>query len=560
MRGSAVLVSLCLLSIVYAVPNFIILMADDVGYGDLSCYGSPTIKTPNLDQLAQEGIRFTQWYAPAAICTPSRGATLTGRLPARIGFYSRFNYPFDYLFRVFYPSSIGGLLANETTIASSLKSKGYYSGYVGKWHLGHNGSLPVHRGFDSFLGTPYSHDEGYPGPFPMALVWPPVPLYDGERIIEQPIDLETLTPQMTERALDIIEQNAASNRPFFLYMSYHEAHIPLFVSEKFAGVSRRGLYGDMMVQMDDSISQIISKLKELQIDNNTLVLFLSDNGAWPDAKEPFTLPEDTHGHGGSNGPFREGKGSTWEGGIRGPAIAWWPGTIKPNQINLEIASHMDIFPTFMELAGIPLPTDRVIDGRSIVSLLTNEDATTPHEFFFIWREQLLMAVRYGPFKLHFATRSGFGFDMPVFYDPPLLFNVEMDPGESSPLPTNGSYSSIVQTIIAAAEAHKRQLEWGPPQYDMKHDGPVPGQDWKLIPCCKRQLNEEGSEFEHLTAPPDNWPLIVWRDCICPRFPKDEARVVAQAIFEPEDRLLQTRFFGHQLIDYKELVTHLPEHY
>jgi len=528
-----------------------------VGYGDLSSYGAPTTHTPRLDRLASEGIRFTQWYAGAAVCTPSRGATLTGRLPLRSGLYSRFNYPFDYLFRVFYPSSLGSLPANETTIAGALKEKGYYSAAVGKWHLGHHNALPHERGFDYFYGTPYSHDEGYPGPFPMSLVWPPVPLYQNEKIIEQPLDLETLTPRMTSEALNVIETSHAAGQPFFLYLSYHEAHIPIFTSKEFEGVSRRGRYGDMMVQMDSSVGQVIDKLKELQIDNNTLVIFVSDNGAWVEAKEPFS-PEGASefGVGGSNGPFREGKGSTWEGGIRVPAIAWWPGRIQP-ALSFEMATHLDLLPTFLELAGIQPPADRVLDGKSIAPLLLDTTQKSPHEFLFFWREQILMAVRYGAYKLHYVTRSGFGFDRPVVHDPPLLFNIEVDPGELFPL-NSTHHQDIVDAIHQASEAHKATIELGSPQYDFKHEGPVPGQDWSVIPCCRRDFSEEREEDGSRAAfPPDDWSLIIWKNCICRRFPKDIAAAEAEAVFRPADEIMRSSFMGFQLLDYDELLSSLP---
>ena len=335
----------------------------------------------------------TQYYAAAPLCTPSRGSLLTGRLPTRLGFYTRFDPPADLLFRVFYPTSVGGLAVNDTTVAAHLKSKGYQTGIIGKWHLGHVDCLPTQRGFDYFFGTPYSHDEGYPGPFPISFVFPPVPVYENELIVEQPLNLETLTPRMTDRALNFIgalfflslfafslipiffflDESVANQSPFFLYMSYHEPHIPAFAAPAFKGTSHAGAYGDMMEQMDDSIGQILSRLDEHSITRNTIVIFVSDNGAWPDAREPAAPNDGKQGDGGNNGPFKEGKGSTWEGGMRSPFIIRWPGRIPSLTRKLDIASHLDIFPTILEAAEIPLPVDKVFDGASLLPLLTGKN-------------------------------------------------------------------------------------------------------------------------------------------------------------------------------------------
>ena len=351
---------------------------------------------------------------------------------------------------------------------------------MGKWHLGHNGSLPTQRGFDYFFGTPYSHDEGYPGPFPISLVWPPVPVFENEVIVEQPIDLATITPRMTDRILNFIDESAASSTPFFLYVAYHEPHIPAFTSEGNAGRSRGGPFGDMVEQMDDSIGVIMERIREL---GNTLVFVTSDNGAWPDAQEPFTPENAEQGDGGSNGAFYEGKASTWEGGVRIPAIAWYPGHIPAGRVVREIASHVDLFPTFLEYAEVPLPSDREYDGKSLVALLEGETETGPHTFQFFWRERTLMAVRWGRYKGHFVTRSGFGSEDPVVHDPMLLFDIERDLSERYPMNIT-NYPDIVQTIREAADQAYLEMTWGPPQFDV--GGTLLGQSWQIIPCCQRQ--------------------------------------------------------------------------
>lgn len=307
-------------------PNIVIIFTDDLGYGDVGVYGHPTIRTPNLDRMAEEGMKFTQFYSGAPVCTPSRAALLTGRLPVRNGMMSK-------ELRVLFPFSAKGLAPEEITIAEALKDKGYATAAIGKWHLGQESPyLPTDQGFDSYFGIPYSNDMNHSG-------MPPIPLMQGEKIIEQPADQRTLTKRYTEHSLSFIQKN--KDRPFFLYLAHTFPHIPLYASDEFRGASSRGLYGDVVEEIDWSTGQILNELKKQGLAKNTLVFFTSDNGPWLTEKQ----------EGGSAGLLRNGKGTTWEGGMREPAIAWWPGTIQPGQVSQSLATTMDLFTTSLELAG-----------------------------------------------------------------------------------------------------------------------------------------------------------------------------------------------------------------
>ena len=276
-------------------PNFIIIFADDLGYGDLGCYGHPTIHTPNLDRMAGQGMRFTQFYSAASVCTPSRAALLTGRLPIRSGMCSDSR-------RVLFPDSAEGLPQEEVTLAEALKAQGYATACIGKWHLGHHPEyLPTRHGFDTYFGIPYSNDMR------------PCPLMRNEEVLEEPAEQATLTARYTEEAIGFIK--AHRDEPFFLYFPHTFPHVPLFASDRFKGTSKRGLYGDVVEELDWSVGQVLKALEECDLGDRTLVVFTSDNGPWLTQSE----------RGGSAGLLREGKGSTWEGGMREPAIAWWPG-------------------------------------------------------------------------------------------------------------------------------------------------------------------------------------------------------------------------------------------
>ena len=326
-------------------PNFVILLADDLGYGDLGCYGHPTICTPNLDRMAVEGMKFSQYYA-AHLCTPSRAALLTGRLPIRSG-----------LNVVLYPTSTGGIPDDEITLAEALRSHDYATMCIGKWHLGHLPAyLPTRQGFDHYFGIPYSNDMNV-----KKSGHPPVPLMRDEAVVEQPAVQETVTLRCTREALSFIreQRGRAGARPFFLYLAYTFPHIPLHAGKAFRGRSPRGLYGDVVEEIDWSVGQILDTLRDEGLAESTLVVFTSDNGPW--------LIQQLRG--GSAGLLREGKGSTWEGGMRVPCLAWWPGTIAPGRTTLGLASELDLLPTCLDLAGVKVPDDRPLDGVSLAPLL-----------------------------------------------------------------------------------------------------------------------------------------------------------------------------------------------
>jgi arylsulfatase A len=385
-------------------PNLVILFADDLGWGDLGCYGHPTIRTPCLDRMAAEGMRFTQFYAAAPVCTPSRAAILTGRLPIRTGLCGPR--------RVLFPDSAGGIPDEEVTLAEALKARGYRTGCIGKWHLGHLPRyLPARHGFDEYFGLPYSNDMGN-----AKAGYPPVPLIRGDQAIEQPVVQETLTPRYAAEAVRFIEESG--DRPFFLYVAWTYPHVPLHASDRFRGKSLRGLYGDVVEELDRGCGEILAALRRRGLDRKTLAVFSSDNGPWLTQRLV----------GGSAGLLREGKGSTWEGGMRVPGIAWWPGRVPAGVPTACVASTMDLFPTFLALAGGEAPRDRTIDGRDISPILLGKGDLSPTPYFF-YRDARLAAVRKGPWKAHIFTQPGYGAEKPEEHDPPLLFHLERDPSE-----------------------------------------------------------------------------------------------------------------------------------
>jgi arylsulfatase A len=399
-------------------PNFIVIFADDLGYGDLSCYGHPTIRTPHLDQMAREGMRFTQFYSAAEVCTPSRAALLTGRLPPRSGMCSNQR-------RVLFPGSKGGLLAEEVTIAELLKAKGYATACIGKWHLGHLPPfLPTQHGFDSYFGIPYSNDMDRVPSAPMgraAFLDPKieywnVPLMFNTEVVKRPADQRLLTGAYTDEAIHFIKKH--KDRPFFLYLAHTMPHVPLFTSTEFSGKIARGLYGDVVEELDANVGRILRRLRDENLAERTLVFFTSDNGPW------LTQGD----QGGSAGLLRDGKGSTWEGGMREPAIAWCPGTIPAGTICHELASTLDFLPTFCAQAGAELPGERVLDGYDITPALAG--GKSPRQEMFYYRGFELMAVRSGSWKAHLQTQPSYGEPKPERHDPPLLFNLLIDPGES----------------------------------------------------------------------------------------------------------------------------------
>jgi len=347
-------------------PNVIIILADDLGYGDLACYGHPAFKTPNLDRMANEGARLMHFNTPAPFCAPTRASLMTGRYPFRCGMTAN---PA--------PDSGGpnkdlGLPASEITLAELFKRGGYATGMVGKWHLGHakTAFYPVNRGFDEYLGILYSNDMR------------PVQLMDGEKMAEYPVVQATLTQRYTERALAFIERNQA--KPFFFYFAHAMPHKPLAASEHYYKNSGAGLYGDVIAELDASVGQVLAKVKELGLDERTLIVFTSDNGPW---------------YGGSSGGLRGMKGTSWEGGYRVPFIARWPGRIPANHVSAQPAIMMDLFTTALKVAGVALPSDRVIDGADILPLLTS-DGKSPHQVILGHQGPRLATARDARWKLH----------------------------------------------------------------------------------------------------------------------------------------------------------------
>ena len=454
-----------ILTLVFAVaafassnkPNFIIIFADDLGYGDLGCYGHPSIRTPNLDRMAREGVRFTDFYVAAEVCTPSRAALLTGRYPIRSGMAHN-------QFRVLRRESMGYLPDSEIIIASLLKKQGYATGAVGKWHLGNwmnnPAGHPMKHGFDYYFGLPHSNDmnrvQGAPKgednlEDPDPKWWQP-PLFEGEKLIEQPTDQTQLTRRYAEKSVAFIKQH--KEEPFFLYFASTFPHTPIFASEKFKGKSPRGRYGDVVEELDWAVGQILDTLRAEGLDRNTYVFFTSDNGPW--------LIRGLAG--GSAGLLRDGKGSTWEGGMRVPGIAWCPSKIAEGKICHEMATSMDLLPTIAKLAGTEAPKDRVIDGVDITQLLTNPERIAPHpdanlaplhDVFCYYRGTQLYAARLGSWKAHFITQAAYGEPKPTPHDTPLLFNVEADPGES--YECGADHPEVVARIKAAVERHKTTL-------------------------------------------------------------------------------------------------------
>jgi arylsulfatase len=385
-------------------PNFVVIYCDDLGYGDLGCYGHPTIRTPNLDRMAAEGMKFTQFYSASSVCSPSRAALLTGRYSIRSG-----------VTQVFWPYSNDGLPVSEITIAQGLKTAGYRTACVGKWHLGHRKPfLPTSRGFDRYFGIPYSNDMGKESAPTAAFraQFPPTPIYRDERVIEEGPDQTQITRRYTEESIAFLKESR--NQPFFLYLAHSMPHTPIFASERFRGKSPRGLYGDVVEEIDWSVGEILRTLRELGLEQKTLVMFSSDNGPW--------LLRELEG--GSAGSLRGGKNSTWEGGFREPGIFRWPGRIPAGVTTNAFATTMDLLPTFFNLAGVDTPKDRELDGADIRDvLLKNGPGREP--LMFYWAAAGLHAVRKGPWKLRSAPEE-YAELYQLDRDPSEKFNVARD--------------------------------------------------------------------------------------------------------------------------------------
>ena len=434
-------------------PNVVIILADDMGWGDIGVFGNPTIRTPRLDRMAAEGQKWTSFYVGESVCTPSRAALLTGRLAIRSGLN-----PADDERRVFFPDSTGGLPASEITIAEILKAKGYATTAIGKWHLGHLPPfLPMAHGFDHYFGIPYSNDMDMvpiPGASfggedpkkrermmnPRPEYWN-VPLMRDDQVAERPADQSSITRRYTDEAVRFIRDNAS--RPFFLYLAHTMPHMPLFASPGFAGKSRRGRYGDAIEELDWSVGQVLDTLRTLGLDEQTLVVFSSDNGPWSLFNE----------QGGSAGPLRGAKGATYEGGMRVPTIFRWPGHVLPAVV-ADMGATMDLLPTVCALAGTAPPRDRVLDGMDLSGTLLRGEPS-PRQDVFYYRGPTLYALRHGPYKAHFFTKSEYGPDAEGAHDPPLLFNLDEDPGESYDVAAR--HPDVIAAIRRMVAAHTATL-------------------------------------------------------------------------------------------------------
>ncbi len=394
-----------------AKPNVIIIFTDDQGYQDVGCFGATDIKTPHLDQMAKDGIRLTDFYAAQAVCSASRAGLLTGCYPNRIGVHG-----------AFMPSSKQGLNLSETTIAEMLKEIDYKTGIFGKWHLGdHPEFMPNKQGFDEYFGIPYSNDMWpfHPQQGPI-FDFDPLPLFENEAIIDTLTNQSSLTTQITERSVDFIKRNKAN--PFFLYVAHPQPHVPLAVSDKFKGKSERGLYGDVIMEIDWSVGQIIAALKEHNIDENTLVIFTSDNGPWLNYGD----------HAGCAYPLREGKGTALEGGQREPCIIKFPKKIESGRVIDVPMMAIDIMPTIAKITGAKLP-EKTIDGRNVWDIWTGDSDTSPHEaYYFYYHVNELHGIRYGKWKLYYPHkyrslngRDGGKDGLPVDYDYNTIETIEL---------------------------------------------------------------------------------------------------------------------------------------
>jgi arylsulfatase A-like enzyme len=412
-------------------PNIVIFFTDDQGYGDLGSFGATGYETPHFDRMAREGVRFTSFYSAAPVCTPSRAALLTGCYPIRVGLGHR----------VLFPYSVTGLDPDEVTIADMLKPLGYATGCIGKWHLGHLPKfLPAEQGFDYYYGVPYSNDMDAANYPQISFKAPPLPVMRNKEIIERAPAQASLTGRFTEEAVRFIRQH--SSEPFFLYVPHCMPHTPLDASESFKGKSAHGLYGDVIRELDWSMGEILGALRSQGIDDNTMVLFTSDNGpvVWEGLRRGYRS--------GSAGPLRGAKNSTWEGGMRVPFLARWPGRIAPGRVCDELATTMDVLPTVAQLTGAQPPRDRIIDGRPIAPLLTGEPgARTPHDRFYYYRDDRLEAVRSGDWKLHVHKPNW----------PPQsqaqLYNLRSDIGETKDLAA-GQPAAVQRLQTLAAEARE----------------------------------------------------------------------------------------------------------
>ena len=427
-------------------PNVVIIFTDDQGYADVGVFGAKGFKTPNLDQMAAKGVKFTHYYAAQAVCSASRAALLTGCYPNRIGIHNALG-----------PDDTHGINDSETTLAEMLKAKGYQTAIYGKWHLGHHQKfLPTRHGFDEWFGIPYSNDMWpyHPQQGPI-FNFPDLPLYENGTVIDTLTEQSQLTTQITERSVDFINRN--KDNPFFLYVPHPQPHVPLFVSEKFKGKSEKGLYGDVIMELDWSVGQILGALKANGVEENTLVIFTSDNGPWLSYGN----------HAGSALPLREGKGTAWEGGQREPFIIQYPDSLPAGKVIDEPLMAIDLLPTIAEVTGASLPTT-IIDGKSAWSLWKGESDRSPQKaYFFYYRVNELFGVRYGKWKLYFPHRYRTmegqepgkdgepGNYTYVHLEEIELYDLDKDPSESNNIAE--AHPDIVQEIKLLANTIRSKL-------------------------------------------------------------------------------------------------------
>ena len=438
-------------------PNFVVIFMDDMGYADIGPFGAKDYPTPHLDRMAAEGMRFTDFQVSSAVCSASRAALLTGCYHRRIGFQGALG-----------PKAEIGIAASEVTLAEICKQKGYATAIYGKWHLGHHPKfLPTNHGFDEYFGLPYSNDMWPFHPNYVDLApddpkrknnYPPLPLVENTKVVDAdvtPEDQEQLTTQYTERAVEFIRRN--KNKPFFLYVPHSMVHVPLYVSDKFKGKSGKGIFADVMMEVDWSVGQIVGTLKEHEIDKNTLVIFTSDNGPWLSYGD----------HAGSAGPLREGKGTMWEGGVREPTVMCWPNVIPAGATCDELASTIDVLPTVAAVIGADLPS-HPIDGKNILPLMRGDaGARSPHDVFYqYYGGGQLQSVRDRRWKLHFphqyrtlAGRPGGTGGKPTAYSQRRtgleLYDLKNDVGESNNV--LDQHPDIVQRLSAAAGVARTAL-------------------------------------------------------------------------------------------------------
>jgi arylsulfatase A-like enzyme len=419
-------------------PNFIVILADDLGYNDLGCFGSKLIRTPQLDRMAREGRRFTDFYVGGPTCTPSRIALLTGCYPVRAGFGDFIARRTDggvSPSRVLWPNADFGIHPDEVTLPELLRDAGYATGMIGKWHLGDAPEFnPVHHGFDEFFGAPYSND-----------MEPYYYLRGAERLTE-PVDRDNQIRRYTQEAIAFLREHR--DEPFFLYFAHAMPHTPLAASEQFRGTSKRGLYGDAVEEIDGSVGQLRDVLQELDLAEKTLVVFTSDNGPWYARGEA----------GGSAFPLRGAKGSTYEGGVRVPCVMCWPQRVAAGSVCREVAATMDLLPTFAALAGTKPPADRTIDGHDIRPLLTRDEARSPWKALYYYFGNELHAVRSGPWKLrarnHLLNENIYQRDASnEVAIPAALYHLRRDPGEQkSVLADHPNVVKRLERYLAEARA------------------------------------------------------------------------------------------------------------